>query len=184
MHCSVLLQGVAEVCQPLLMLWAFRRMITEVWSALFGHQSAHPDRVLNFEKLTYRYRAHHIFMGTSSTPWISGTLLVHGPFWVEEVFLYMEIFRNDLDAILSHVLWDGTVWAGRLDQTTCCGASQPDPSCDSVILHPGWTGGCQGHRLVFLAESQPSLWDDTNLQTSSLSAVWCMSRRELCPLPP
>lgn len=31
------------------------------------------------------------------------------------------------------VLWDGSAGAGRLDQRSHCGPSQPDPSCDICI---------------------------------------------------
>lgn len=56
-------------------------MMSPSWMAVCS-----PNRALHLCKLTYRYREHHVSMGTSCAPWISGTLLVYGPFWVEEVF--------------------------------------------------------------------------------------------------
>lgn len=37
-------------------------------------------------------------------------------------------------ATLCHVPWDDTVWAGRLDQMTCCSPTQTDLFCGSLIL--------------------------------------------------
>lgn len=171
MHCSVLLQGVEEACWPPLMLWAFQWMNTEVRSALFRHQSAHPKRVLNFEKLTYRYREHHMLMGTSSAPWISGTLLVHGPFWVEEAFF--------VHGDIQERSWCNPVPCA-LGQHCLSGEVGPDNLLGWLptwLILWFWHSTFKlnrevpwGYRLVFLAKSQPSVWDDTNLWTRSLSS--------------
>lgn len=166
------------------MLWGFRWMNTELRSALFRHQSAHLNRVLNFEKLTYRYREHHMFMGTSSAPWISGTLRVHGPFWVEEVFFVHGDIQERSGchpvpcALGQHCL---SRKVGPDNQLGCL----PTwlilwfwHSTSRLNREVPW-----GYSLVFLAKSQPSMWDDTNLWTRSLSAVPCISPQQLCPLP-
>lgn len=51
----------------------------------------------------------------------------------------IEIFKNHVDAILCHVLWDNPTWEVRLNQMTHCDLFQPDPSCDS-----GTTYGVSG----------------------------------------
>lgn len=71
-------------------------------------------------------------IGTSHIPWISSTLLVHGPFWVEEVF-FVHGWEHSIIGL--KIMW----------------VSLSAPNGFKPLIHSKWKGK---HPLLFFTESR------------------------------